>query len=73
MGQCPVSQERMLLLGRDLSLGRGGGVIVSGRGQLMWTRGPVWDQEGMGEWDPGWIASCVHYPVGSGLGSRGWA
>ena len=48
MGQCPVSQGRMLLLGGDLSLGRGGG-----RGQLMWSRGPVWDQEGTGEWDPG--------------------
>ena len=28
----------------------------------MCTRGPVWDKEGIGMWDPEQIDSCGHYP-----------
>lgn len=45
------------------------GVLVTWREWLTWTRAPVWDREGMGEWDPGQMASCSWYPDGAGLGS----
>lgn len=46
LGQCPSSQDRMLLLGGMCFWAEVAAVVVSGKGQLTWTRGPVWDRDG---------------------------
>lgn len=57
----------MLLLGVTCVWAEVVAVMVSGMGQLTWTGGPVWDREGMGEWDCEQIPPHSRYPVGTGL------
>lgn len=51
MGKCPFSRIGCSS-GSDLCLVEVVAIMVSGRGQLMWNRRPVWNKEGMGKWDP---------------------